>query len=320
MTSYLTLEDRGFRVQVIEHSITAEGQELLTVVARYPRFIHSEVMTHRDFSRNAASSRAIPVKKIIDQVRSDPAMPVFWGKNQPGMQAAEELDNITDDFCLQEDRQIRFTRKQAVRHHWLQGKDEAVRRAEAMSALGLHKQIANRILEPWMWMTTIITATNWSNAFKLRRAKDAQPEIKVLFDLIWRAKKRSKPKLLQDGEWHLPFVTKLEKHDHMLRLVSAIGDGYQIGQPPFWNLLQKLSVARCARVSYLNHDGTNPDIEKDLDLHDRLIEAPHASPFEHQATPMLGRHANFVGYKQYRSMIANEYHSTYDGEPEDDER
>jgi thymidylate synthase ThyX len=278
---YLTLEDRGFRVTVVADSINEWGNRLTTEIWRYPRFIHADIMTHRDFSRNASSSRAIPVKKLIEQVRNDPAMPIYWGKNQSGMQAAEELTGIVRDGVISQ---------------WLQARDKAVFSAEGLMVTGLHKQLANRILEPWMWMTTIVSSTNWGNFYHLRRETDAnrnpfaQPELKLLADLSFEAKKKSQPEFLKEGEWHLPFV----KNNSFTQ-----SNGY--------DLLLKLSVARCARVSYLNHDGTVPSIEKDVELHDKLIRAPHASPFEHQATPRSGRHANFTGFLQYRKLIPGEY-------------
>ena len=79
-------------VKVIADSISESGKRITTFQLKYPRFIHSEVMTHRVFSRNASSSRAIPVKKMIEQVRNNPAMPIHWGANQSGMQAKNELN------------------------------------------------------------------------------------------------------------------------------------------------------------------------------------------------------------------------------------
>ena len=272
----------GITAKVTADSVSPEGKRLTTMVWRYPRFIHSEVMTHRIFSRNAASSRAIPVSKMIEQVQNDPAMPVFWGKNQPGMQAKEELPEMY---------------AHAAKGLWLQARDEAVDYALELTQLGLHKQIANRILEPWMWMVTIVTATEWANFYHLRRHPDAQPEIKVLADAAYEAMTKSTPEPLQPEEWHLPYILAGEFAEH--------GSDYEI--------LRKLSAARCARVSYLNHDGTSPNIEKDLQLHDMLVKASHASPFEHQAKPLQGHHANFWGWQQYRSLIPNENVEQYPG-------
>lgn len=268
----------GIEATVIVDSISESGKRLTTMVWRYPRFIHSEVMTHRVFSRNAASSRAIPIQKMLEQVRNDPALPIFWGKNQPGMKSAEELVG---------------SERERTEYSWLQARDEAIGWAECLSDIGLHKQIANRILEPWMWMTTIVTATEWANFYYLRRHPDAQPELKALADAAYAAHTASKPTLLTEGQWHLPFLTNADYEWAYDKL--------------------KLSVARCARVSYLNHDKTAPEPGKDIALHDRLLASGHMSPFEHQATPVKGFRANFNGWKQYRATFPNENITSYPG-------
>lgn len=269
---------------VIADSVSPGGKRLTTMVWRYPRFIHSEIMTHRMFSRNAASSRAIPVKKMLEQVLNDPAIPVYWGKNQAGMQAREELSPEEIE---------------QAKEKWFTARDLAVEQVEGLVALGLHKQIANRILEPWMWMVSVVTATEWGNFYALRRHPDAQPECKAIADAAYEAHAASTPKLVMEGDWHLPFVTEDELNNTLFALGEVV-----------W---AKISAARCARVSYLNHDGTSPVLKKDLELHDRLIAAPHASPFEHPATPCEGRHGNFVGWKQYRQLVPNENITSYPG-------
>jgi thymidylate synthase ThyX len=79
--------------KIIADSISESeyGDRITTFELEYPRFIHGELMTHRLFSRNAASSRAIPINKMMDQVLTAPAMPVEWGLNKSGMQAEEML-------------------------------------------------------------------------------------------------------------------------------------------------------------------------------------------------------------------------------------
>jgi thymidylate synthase ThyX len=270
----------GISASVVAHSVSPEGKYLLTMVWRYPRFIHGEVMTHRMLSRNAASSRAIPVRKLLEQVRTDPALPIHWGRNQPGMQARMQLAPETYAKALRE---------------WLDARDRAADSAEKLIDMGLHKQVANRILEPWMWMTCIVSATEWGNFYGLRRHPDAQPEMKALADAAYAAHMASEPTALREGEWHLPFV-KPEEARSMSRHTALA-----------------CSAARCARVSYLNHDGTEPNIAKDLALHDQLAQAPHASPFEHQGTPRPGRYGNFIGWQQYRQLLPNECISTYPG-------
>jgi hypothetical protein len=272
-------------VKVIQDSIAEHGARLTTLQLIYPRFIHSEVMTHRRFSRNASSSRAIPVAKMIDQVRSTPAMPLHWGKNQPGMQAREELRGVD--------------RKVAVRL-WLNAAKAAAAYADAMNYLGLHKQVTNRILEPYQWMRTIITSTEWNNFYTLRCHPDAQPEFQALAVAIRDNIKRSRPVLrprdrMHEAGWHLPYVADDERtlyaHD------------------PFF--LAKLSTARCARVSYLKHDGAKPNVAEDMTLFDKLIVSRpiHASPCEHQAFPLPTAHArsrNFDGWMQHRDWIEAE--------------
>lgn len=254
----------------------------------YPYFIHGEVMSHRAFSRNAASARAIPVKKMLKRVWSDPAMPVWWGENQPGMQAQKELKGW---------------RLKVARSAWKWAGRGAVAVAWVFDKVGLHKQIANRVLAPWMWMNTIITATDWANFFHLRLAEDAQPEMKALAEAMYKAYRNSTPRHLQTGQWHLPYIGFSE----------LLVDEEEVGTRPWLEVAKKCSVARCARVSYLTHDGQSPDVSKDVSLHDRLIKAPHSSPFEHQATPMPGRHANFKGWRQYRHYVPNENVKSYPG-------
>ncbi len=242
----------------------------------YPRIIHSEMMTHRVFSRNSASSRAIPASKMIQMVQDEPFIPIHWGKNQPGMQAKEEIPIL--------DRRL-------AAHLWEEALKRALQSATYLTELGVHKQIVNRILEPFAWITVIITATEWENFFAQRCHPDAEPHIRkvaemmrdALYTLTWE--ERPIPRKL--WEWHLPYITDED------RAVTHQPD------------LIKASVARCARVSYLNHDGTR-DINKDLELYEKLEAGGHWSPFEHVAQvvdyPQLrGRNGNFKGqFAQWR--------------------
>ena len=268
----------GISAQVIELSLhpSGEGKHLITMQLRYPRFIHSEFMTHRVFSRNASSSRAIPVNKMLEQVRNEPAMPIHWGKNQPGMQAFEEwsecveLEEMVEFDCpgdspLFVSQQVPVT----IQLAWKRAANEAANIAEAMNKAGYHKQVVNRILEPFQFISVIVTATEWDNFFELRDHPDAQPEIRELARVMKQAIDQSRPTLLDYGQWHLPYVSQAERA--IYNVDSCL----------------KLSTARCARVSYLNHDGTTPDPEKDFELFDRLVGSTpiHASPIEHQATP-----------------------------------
>lgn len=281
-------------------SIGTNGKRLPTMHLQYPRFIHAEAKTHRilssdseneviiiqqsaglmddpNLSRNASSSRAIPTSKLIEQVRNDPVMPIFWGKNQAGMQAKEELKGFYKEAAIQ---------------NWKQAAINAANSAEAMLANGLHKQTANRVLEPFLPINVIVTATEWTNFFDLRDHKDAQPEIKELARCMKQAMRESTPTLLSAGQWHLPYITKEER-------VKFHND--QV-------FLAKLSAARCARVSYLKHDGSEPNIDEDLALFNKLIMAKpsHSSPAEHQAyfDPLIESSRNFHGgWVQFRDYL-----------------
>lgn len=266
--------------KIICDSISPQGVRLTTFELKYPRFILSEFNTHRVFSRNSASSRAIPVKKMIKDVINDPVIPVFWGKNQAGMQAKEELSGI---------------KLKAAQFLWKIARYPACGIAYFMTKIGLHKQITNRIIEPWMWTKTIVTATEWDNFFELRVHEDAQPEIYSLSTLMYQEYLNSTPKKLKYGEWHLPYVTEDELNNNTLSIESLI----------------MVSGARCARVSYLTHDGKAPDSSKDFRLYDDLVGSVpiHASPTEHQATPNKNTNfdKNFRGWHQHRADIEHKF-------------
>ena len=254
--------------KVIAHSRAPGCPDLFTVQARYPRFIHAEVMTHRVFCRNASSSRAIPVERMIQDALDDPALPVSWGKNQKGMQAGEDLS--PDQIVL-------------ARNAWLCARDSAVQSARYFARLGLHKQVANRILEPFGHISVVITATEWQNFFDLRCHQAADPTMRALAEALRDAMAESEPTTLYATDWHLPYASAAE--------IGTI-------EAPM------LSAARCARVSYLNHDGSNPDPTRDLKLAETLEKERHLSPFEHPATPAPGeRHGPLVGWKHLRSFI-----------------
>ena len=281
------------QAKIIEDSISAEGKRITTFQLMYPRFIHAEVLTHRVFSRNASSSRAIPVTKMLAMVKEDPAMPIHWGRNQPGMQAKEEL--LLGDRYLAEVL-------------WREAAQKAASVAERMVELGLHKQVANRILEPFQHISVVLTATGFDNWFELRAHPDAQPEIQALAIEMQKALAKSIPQELDVGEWHVPYVTLDERNDRFFK-----------NNP---ELLRQVSAARCCRVSYLKHDGSAASISDDLALCEKLVGAKplHASPFEHQATPdelvyeasgpewkQPKMHGNFIGWCQYRKMIEHRF-------------
>jgi hypothetical protein len=240
--------------QVVEDSITPSGSRLTTLQLTYPRFILAELNTHRVFSRNSSSSRAIPVSKMMDMVHHSPAMPVHWGKNEKGMQAREELES--------------FEKRQAITC-WISASERAIEFAKQMVTLGVHKQVVNRLLEPFQFTKTVLTSSEWDNFFELRHHEDADPNFFELARVIYIARQASMPVLLKPGEWHLPYVMDSERKI-LTKRERVIA-----------------STARCCRVSYLKHDGTNSTLKEDLDLHERLVGAQprHSSPAEHQATP-----------------------------------
>lgn len=295
--------------KVIAHSKSAtDGQEIVTFELTYHRYIHSELMTHRMFSRNAMSSRAVPISKMLAQVNTDPAMPTSWGKNQAGMQAKEEFTGVHATAC---------------EWLWKQAAKAAVKQAEELEKKGLHKQLVNRILEPFQLMKTVVTATEFDNFFYLRRHSDAQPEIKLLADKMWEALQNSKPNILKAGEWHTPYVDTFRASDGDAPLEYHIDN---LGAP--LELALKVSASCCAQVSYRTNDTS---VEKALKIYDALVESKpvHASPFEHQATPMdawsefwargtthedgyadrwSGNFKNWIQYRQViDSNVCNEY-------------
>ncbi|MBM4421368.1 MAG: FAD-dependent thymidylate synthase [Chloroflexi bacterium] len=266
----------AYSVRVLADSVSPGGARLTTVEATYPRMVLAEMNTHRMFSRNSASSRAIPVGKLIERIEQDPVVPVWWGKNQSGMQADAELDGDA---------------RAAAEAAWTAARDQALASARALQQAGLHKQISNRVLEPWMWVTQIVTATDWAHFYALRCHPAAQPEIRKIAELIRDAQAGSTPRLVGRGGWHLPLVAPEE----------------MAGEPALaWH---DVSVGRCARVSYLTHDGKR-DPAADVALAVQLRRDGHWSPYEHVAAPLADPHercGNFVGWRQYRKDFPSEY-------------
>lgn len=274
---------------IIADSISEQGHRLTTMECKFHRFILAEMNTHRVFSRNSASSRAIPYHKIRNRVVSDPAWPVHWGLEQKGMQSG----SLMDDTKISSSKSV-----------WADAKNNAVDAADLLSELGLHKSLVNRILEPFMWHTAIITSTEWGNFFNQRCHPAAQPEMKAIADQMQLAYYRSTPTPLAYGEWHLPYIARVDR---------AITDESTYASPTDkQRYLMCISVARCARVSYLTHDGKR-DHQADIDLYEKLLNSGHWSPFEHVATPVKAdlvhyedRTGNFVGWKQFRKEFRRE--------------
>ncbi len=291
--------------KIIADSVGVHSPRLTTFQLRYPRFIHAELMTHRVFSRNASSSRAVPVKRIIADILDDTAMPIHWGKNQKGMQADEENDapvqypiyvqqpmvlptgavpDSADRLSITPTFERWTTSDTTAEEAWLHARDRAIEMAQAFDAAGYHKQIVNRLLEPFAHISVVVTATDYDNFYWLRQHKDAMPEIKFLADGMRDLMNASVPQVLQPSEWHLPYIT-----DRDFQMTHGKFAYYKADEriDPWTLELIKCSAARCARVSYLTHDGDSPSIEADLALYERLVggERLHVSPVEHQATP-----------------------------------
>lgn len=304
----------GFSAQVLADSIAENGNRLTTIEVTFPRMVLAEFNTHRVFSRNSASSRAIPFKTQLKRILDDPFIPIYWGVNQPGMQASAELNkkeqtqaaelwlNSRDLAVLMavqlggglkelDDKDLK------KRITALQKKHVATAKVlGAPLARGIHKQIINRILEPYMWHTVIVTATEWDNYWALRVSPMAQPEIKRAAEIMFAEYGKSKPILHTGSGWHLPLI----QHDEL---------AWANANP---EIARKVSAGRCARVSYLTHDGKR-DYDKDIELCEILMSNGHMSPLEHVARPMTEQEyasskfsGNFKGWRQYRKDINNE--------------
>lgn len=280
-----------YEVKIIADSLAPSGKRLTTLTATYPRFIHAEVMTHRAFERNAASSRAIPWAKMRQNIIDNPVVPLVFGSEQKGMQTGGEVEDRNEaEAC------------------WLAARNDAIRYADELHQTGVHKSLVNRIVEPWMWITTIVTATEWNNFFRQRCHPDAEIHFQKIAGMIREAMKESEPVKLKAYEWHLPFI---DSYDREYR--DTEGRPYD---------LRQVSTARVARVSYLTHDNIR-SIPKDLELFDRLVNgsgfghwSPHghvAEAMPHQCESEFGwidgkdfRSGPFLGWKQYRKEFANE--------------
>jgi hypothetical protein len=288
------IEGKGcISAKIIADSCSSSSPSRLTTFEiTYPRFIHSEFLTHRLFSRNAASSRAIPVKAMLEQVRSNPAMPIHWGANQSGMQAKDECNNTVylkevlaweaqPDADLFEVVDLSYSREDA----WFVAAEAVADIAESFSKAGYHKQIVNRLLEPFQIMKTVVTATEFDNFFYLRCHADAQPEIKALAECMYQALQQSTAEVLKPGEWHVPYVNTSRDAAGKRYYWNFISDTEKLGITLEQAL--KISASCCAQVSYRKSDDS---LEKALLVYDRLVESKpvHASPFEHQGSPMKG--------------------------------
>lgn len=273
--NYVTSIGKGnISATIIQDSIcTRTNTRIVTFELEYPRFIHSEFMTHRLLSRNGASSRAIPVSKLAKLVEERPAKPIEWGKNVRGMQAVETLDIMS---------------KWEAERLWRDIATISCNVARDFDNLKLHKQIANRILEPYQMIKVVCTATEFDNFFHLRKHADAQPEIHELAKVMWDAMEKSQPLGIGPGEWHVPYILREDNEQGLSYYILEEQDNLE--QQIIKTYLTeeqaiKISASCCAQVSYRV---LNTDITKADDIFRRLVESKpvHASPLEHQATPM----------------------------------
>ena len=275
----------SYAVKIIADSLAPTGARLTTFEARYPRsVVHEELGTHRSFSRSSGSTRAVPLAKQIRAIKDDPALPIWWGAAQPGMQARAEVDADAQDNAKWQVASLMF---------------EATTTAKLLDKLGVHKQTAGRYLEAFGHISTVITSTapGLLNFFALRCHRDAQPEIQALAVPMARAYRASVPDRLDFGDWHLPYIgpDELDK----IGLKDA----------------REVSAARVARVSYLRHDGEPSPMADDLELAEKLLDAFHMGPFEHQATPAIiptTRSGNLVGWHQYRQTLHGNVYEGFD--------
>lgn len=280
-----------YEVKVLADSLSPDGARLVSLQVEYPHAIHKDIMTHRCLSRNFQSFRAYPPEKVIEKIERDPFVPEVFEARVAGMGQG--------DAVAQQEEALEL---------WHGHIDGCLLTARSMLGLGLAKAQVNFVLQDLTSITGVISATEWANFFALRLAIDpktgkpfARPEVYKIAKMMKDAIDASEPQGLRYGEWHSPLVDFGE-------MVSDTEDAQEID----WNVWKKVSTGRCARVSYLTHDGRR-DIVKDIELHDGLKLNGHMSPFEHIATPIelcewdaANWSGNFFGWEQYRKSIPGE--------------
>ena len=289
----------SYKCEILADSISNLGHRLTTFKVTYPRIIHSEMCRHRILSRNTASSRAIPFEKMVKDVQENPFVPLAWQKNHRGMQGSEYLQ-VEDGIY-------------GVREHWLEARNRAVELATSLHNSNVTKQLVNRLLEPFVWTTELVSGTEWDGFFELRcpkyyaegtnkhykswkdlvtdfpecenyseldklKVNESQAEIHIqkIAEMMWDTMNESTPEPLSDGMWHIPFMARMDSSQFISKTGKDVTEE-----------MLKISTARCARISYKTL-GDNPkiDYEADIKLHDRLLESKHLSCFEHCAKAM----------------------------------
>lgn len=293
-------------VQASRNAVT--GVTLWSLEIEDPRFILAEINTHSMLEKNSASSRAQPVNAVNSQLLDNPAMPVWWGKKQSGMQAYEEVDDLT---------------KEAAKAVWIEWSKTSASYAKVLDDMGLHKQITNRGTEAWHRTKTVISGTEWNNFFHLRTHHSTQPEFRELALCMKKAMESVTPRSIKNGEWHVPYVDRVFSEDG----VRYFSDGQELSVED----ALMVSASCCAQVSYRKSDTS---LAKARSVFERLnigheSEPAHASPCTHQGTPMqagiaqyipflwpkgvthVDRNGNlwsgkFKSFIQYRKLIPNE--------------
>jgi len=295
---------------------------LTTFILTFPRYILAEFNTHRMLSRNSASSRAIPFKKMVQAVSENPFIPIAWMKDHSGMQGNEYFTGW---------------RAKVIELAWIAASKSAIFFATKLHKLGLTKQLANRLLEPFMWHTVIVTGSEYENFFALRASEYADIHIQKLAYEMLEAYNASEPVELSPGQWHIPFGDKIDESLLIDTLLKNTQD-YDAWKKGLANVYipnerideakLKISSARCARISYtvVGEEGKPDNYENDIKLHDRLATSGHWSPMEHCGRAMSdkefsfdssfnaddgeegtwGWSGNFRGFIQYRKFFANE--------------
>ena len=312
--------------KVVAHSRSPQGHEVATISATFPRFILAELNTHRMLSKNSASSRAIPFKRMVEAVMEDPFIPMAWQKDHTGMQGTEYfIDPMSIQFATS---------------NWLTARDNAVKLASSLHGTdngyeSVTKQLCNRLLEPFMWHKVLVTATEWENFFKLRclqlrspvdrhflhksrkdmiaahsnpenltmmdkfsitdwlkyNESDAEIHISLLAEAMWDALNESTPVQLKAGEWHIPYKDQFEVPQILELSAKQLPAGSDVGEvlKRADAIAIKASTGKCARASYLTIGNEKEmTVEKLIGIHDKMAKADpfHASPFEHCARAM----------------------------------
>jgi len=273
--------------EIIADSINILGNRITSFILVIPRIVLSEFNTHRAVSRNSASSRAIPFAKMLEMVQTNPFIPMRFQKDHSGMQGTEYFEDDEHNECV---------------NHWLHAAHKAVDSAIQLSQFGVTKQLCNRLLEPFMMHKIIATASEWENFLALRAHDAAEIHIADVAYKMLEEMNNSTPKLLQPGEWHIPFGDKIDD-TRVIELINSNPDVYN--NMPLLKI--KIATARCARVSYNNFEGKD-DYEADIKLHDMLLSMGHMSPLEHCAIAEShsAQSGNFYGFTQYRKTLRGE--------------